>query len=489
MPGGMGGRGGKAPDTTSLYKTLGVAKNATASEIKKAYRKLAVKHHPDKGGDPDTFKEISKAYDIVGDEEKRSRYDQGGEDAVDGGGGDGGDIFSQMFGGGGQGRGRGGPKKGKSEEHALDVTLEDLYNGKVRKLSVTRQVIDKSVEVKQCAECDGTGVVIQMIRMGPMVQQTQAACGSCNGKGVTCKKKRIKEVLEVPVQKGAPSGHKVTFQEKSDEHPGVIPGDVVFVLNEAPHAVFKRRGADLYIEKKISLVEALCGFEMEITHLDGRILIVRSKPGEVVAPVLYDPFAAESEEGEWETIKDTDVTLEDVAKAETTDVDALKQACSKGQLKGKGIGCFVTSNGVTTFKQGTREECLAKSKPKRGATLYIIADPNASAGARTMKCVEGEGLPTFRDQTEHGNLFLILTIEFPENMAPEACSALRGILPPPLNTVTAEEGGENVDICELVSKDPVQSFNYNKPVTKEDDDDEGQGHGHGGGQNVQCAQQ
>merc|ERR1712166_854749 len=364
---GGGGMGGPRPDvdTTGLYKTLGVAKNATASEIKKAYRKLAVKHHPDKGGDPDTFKEISKAYDIVGDEEKRSRYDQGGEDAVDGGGGDGGDVFSRMFGGGGQGRrGGGGPKKGKSEEHALDVTLEDLYNGKVRKLSVTRQVIDKSVEVKQCNECDGQGVVIQMIRMGPMVQQTQAACGSCGGKGVTCKKKRIKEVLEVPVQKGSPDGNKVVFAEKSDEHPGVTPGDVIFVLKEQAHATFKRNGADLYIEKSISLVEALCGFEMEIEQLDGRTLIVRSSPGEVITPVKYDPFASTEDDQEWEVLENKDCSLEDIARAETTDVDALKQACSKGQLRGKGIGCFITRNGTTTFKQGTRPSAWLQAQPK-----------------------------------------------------------------------------------------------------------------------------
>jgi DnaJ family protein A protein 2 len=489
--GGMGGgRPRKDVDTTALYKVLGVEKNASGSEIKKAYRKLAVKHHPDKGGDPDTFKEISKAYDILGDEEKRTQYDQFGEEGVGGAGGDGGDIFDMMFNGGRGGRrgGGGGQKKGKEEVHPLDVTLEDLYNGKVRTLSVTRQVIDRSVEVKTCQECDGQGVVIQMIRMGPMIQQTQQACSSCNGKGVTCKKKRVKEVLEVPVQKGAPTGHRVTFTEKSDEHPGITPGDVVFVLNEQPHGVFKRRGADLYIERSISLVEALCGFEMEIKHLDGRTLIVRSNPGDVITPVLYDPFAAESEDVEWEVRENTDCQLEDVARAETTDVDMLKQACSKGQLKGKGIGAFIVSKtGNTTFKQGTREECLAACKPKQGATMYILSDPDAAKGNRMMKCVVGEGMPTFRDQTEYGNLFLILNIQFPDTIAAEAIPTLRGLLPPPLNSVTAKEGEENVDVCTLETKDPVASYNYNKPVTQDEDEDEG--HGMGSGGNVQCAQQ
>merc|ERR1712164_163319 len=122
---GMGGGRRKDVDTTKLYKVLGVEKNASASEIKKAYRKLAVKHHPDKGGDPDTFKEISKAYDILGDEEERTQYDQFGEEGVGGAGGDAGDIFDMMFNPGQRhGRGGGGQKKGKDEVHPLDVSLE-----------------------------------------------------------------------------------------------------------------------------------------------------------------------------------------------------------------------------------------------------------------------------------------------------------------------------------------------------------------------------
>merc|ERR1719230_323474 len=112
FPGGGGRRGsGKSTDTTKFYKLLDVEKNASDSDIKKAYRKLAIKHHPDKGGDPERFKEITRAYEVLSDREKRQKYDQGGEEAVDGEGGmDAGDIFSSFFGGGGGG-GRGGRKK------------------------------------------------------------------------------------------------------------------------------------------------------------------------------------------------------------------------------------------------------------------------------------------------------------------------------------------------------------------------------------------
>merc|ERR1711998_16177 len=129
-----GGRGRKPVDTTKYYELLGVEKDASESEIKKAYRKLAMKHHPDKGGDPDTFKKMTGAHTILSDSEKRSRYDRGGIEAVDGGGGGGGNPFG--FGGGGRSSGR---KKGENVTRPLPVTLEDLYNGKTKKLKITRQ--------------------------------------------------------------------------------------------------------------------------------------------------------------------------------------------------------------------------------------------------------------------------------------------------------------------------------------------------------------
>merc|ERR1719324_1676642 len=114
--GGMGGRGSKKPaDTTKFYKLLEVDKNASDSDIKKAYRKLAIKHHPDKGGDPETFKEITRAYEVLSDSEKRSKYDRFGEEGLEDGGGDAGDIFESFFGGGGR-RGSGGRKRQKTKD-------------------------------------------------------------------------------------------------------------------------------------------------------------------------------------------------------------------------------------------------------------------------------------------------------------------------------------------------------------------------------------
>merc|ERR1719226_52490 len=178
MPGGMGGRGGRSSkpvDTTGFYKALEVEKGASEPEIKKAYRKLAVKHHPDKGGDPEKFKEITRAYEVLSDPEKREKYNRFGEEGVDGegGGGDPSDIFDAFFGGGGRRRGGGGKRsrpKTKDVVQQLKVPLEQMYNGATKKMAVTRQVIDKSKGVQSCSECDGRGVKVEVIRMGPMIQ-------------------------------------------------------------------------------------------------------------------------------------------------------------------------------------------------------------------------------------------------------------------------------------------------------------------------------
>merc|ERR1719324_1969322 len=132
----------------------------------------------------------------------------------------------------------------------------------------------------------------------------QSTCQDCGGQGKSFSTKQQREILEVLIQKGSPDGHKVPFREMADEHPEADTGDVIFVLKQQEHADFKRKGADLYIERKISLVEALCGFELEITHLDGRKLLVKTNPGDIVKPMEqgFDPFADTDKKMEWEVI-------------------------------------------------------------------------------------------------------------------------------------------------------------------------------------------
>lgn len=211
----------------------------------------------------------------------------------------GGDIFSQMFGGGMGGRERG-PQKGKSVQHAIKVTLEDIFKGKTSKIAVNRDRICKKCDGKggidgansTCPGCRGRGMKTRMTMLGPgMYTQSTGPCEDCNGTGEqideankcqACNGKKVlkeKKVIEAVIDKGAPHGEKYIFHGESDEHPDKEPGDVVIVVNEQPHKLFKRKGADILMEKDITLLESLTGVDFIVKHLDGTNLRIKSAPG------------------------------------------------------------------------------------------------------------------------------------------------------------------------------------------------------------------
>jgi len=283
--GGRPRRPQKDVDTSQLYDTLGLSKDCDEKELRRAYLKLSKTHHPDRGGDEKKFKEINTAYNTLKDPEKRAAYDKYGMEGVaddsQGGGGGGADIFSELF--GGRSRGPQGPKKGPSVNHPLKVSLQDVYNGKTVKLAVQRKVIVG--DVVKCETCNGQGAVMQVRQIGPgMIQQMQSACEECSGQGFMAKTKKEREVLEVHVEKGVKNGHKITFRGKGDEVPNMETGDINFVINVKEHDMFMRKGADLLITKKVSLNQALCGFSYKFTHLDGRVIVIKTKPGEIIQP-------------------------------------------------------------------------------------------------------------------------------------------------------------------------------------------------------------
>nr|GMD07508.1 DnaJ protein homolog [Ipomoea batatas] len=234
-------RAPKKSDNTKYYEILGVPKEASQDDLKKAYRKAAIKNHPDKGGDPEQFKELAQAYEVLSDPEKREIYDQYGEEALKEGMGSGGgmhdpfDIFQSFFGGsrfggGGSSRGRR-QRRGEDAVHPLKVSLEDLYNGTSKKLSLSRNVL--------CVKCKGKG---------------SKSADECKGTGETINDKDRWKVLEVHVENGMQNGQKITFPGEADEAPDTVTGDIVFILQQKEHLKFKRKGDDLFFEHTLTLL-------------------------------------------------------------------------------------------------------------------------------------------------------------------------------------------------------------------------------------------
>ncbi|CAI7999211.1 DnaJ homolog subfamily A member 2 [Geodia barretti] len=301
-----------------LYEILGVPKNTSLSDIKRAHHRLARQYHPDReGGNDEKFKEVQTAYEILSDSEKREMYDRYGMDGVreSGGGGMGpmsdmfpSGLFSQFFGGdsfGGFGGGRRRRPRAETIGIPLDVTLEDVYSGATKHVEYKRKVLCKTCSgtggkhgtVVRCRNCKGSGIQVSHRPIGPgMVQQIQSMCGDCGGTGdfirekdrcKKCKGKRVIEIdekLEVIVSPGMSHNQKIPFRGKADEIPDGDAGDLIVILQEQDHALFKRVGIDLMMEKTITLNEALCGCEFVVKHLDGQQLLVKTNPGEAIAP-------------------------------------------------------------------------------------------------------------------------------------------------------------------------------------------------------------
>jgi DnaJ-related protein SCJ1 len=294
------------------YKILGVPRDATPKQIKKSYRELSLKYHPDKPtGDADKFAEISNAYEVLNDEDKRRTYDQYGEEGLKEGGRGSFknpfDIFSSFGfgGGGGGGRGQAEQKKGANIEIPLYVTLKDLYLGKEMKVANKKQTLcpkcrgtgaKKADDVQTCPVCNGAGVRVQVQQLGPgFVTQTQTTCDKCGGKGkiaksvcTACSGSKVatgEDKFTVVVERGMVENHPITFEQDADENPDVIPGDVIFRIKTLTHKRFTRKGDDLHATMTISLLEALVGFEKRFKHLDNHEVTIHkmdiTKPGEI----------------------------------------------------------------------------------------------------------------------------------------------------------------------------------------------------------------
>lgn len=261
----------KPVDNTKLYETLEISRDADPKEIKKAYKRLSRVHHPDRGGDAEKFKEINEANEILSDPAKRKIYDKCGLEGVsenDAG------LFNNK-------RYRTpGPRKGPNIDYPLRVKLEDLYNGKTRKLAINRKVIIG--ETQKCDRCNGSGVIFEDRKIGGMFLQGQQTCRSCQGRGEIAETKSERKEIEVHIDKGMANHQRIRFRGLADEYPNTETGDVNIIIEEQKHSLFKRKGADLLVVREISLNQALCGWTWKFNHLDGRTIVVKTKEGEIL---------------------------------------------------------------------------------------------------------------------------------------------------------------------------------------------------------------
>eukprot|EP00250_Pteridium_aquilinum_P009141 c18467_g1_i2 orf=273-1313(-) len=268
----------------SYYDILQVPKSASDDQIKKSFRKLALKFHPDKnpGNEEATkrFAEINNAYEVLIDREKRNIYDQYGEEGLKqnnarGGGGGGGfaqDIFRQFF-GGGMGGDEEEDKTPKGDDVVVEIfaSLEDLYSGNTMKIWREKNVLKPAPGKRDC-NCKNQ-VFHKQIGPGMFQQFTQQVCEKCPN----VKFEREGYVITIDIEKGMPDGHEVILDEEGEPIVDGDPGDLKFKIFTQNHDRFQRDGSNLNTSVTISLLEALVGFEKEISHLDGHKVSIGTK--------------------------------------------------------------------------------------------------------------------------------------------------------------------------------------------------------------------
>ena len=287
------------------YEILGISKGASESEIKKAYRKLAIKYHPDKNPDDsdaeEKFKEAAEAYEVLSNPEKKQRYDQFGHAGMGNQGGFGGgggmnmdDIFSQFgdifggaFGGGGfGGGGRGGrrTRRGSNLRVKIKLTLEEIANGVEKKIKVNKLINADGVEFKTCSTCGGSGQITRVTQTILGAMQTASTCHVCQGSGQTIGKrpagvdasglKREETVIPIDIPAGVEEGMQLNVQGQGNAAPGGgIPGDLLVVIEEEEHPDLKRENSHLHYDAYVSFIDAALGASVEVPLITGKAKI------------------------------------------------------------------------------------------------------------------------------------------------------------------------------------------------------------------------
>ncbi|GAA5859269.1 hypothetical protein JCM1840_003826 [Sporobolomyces johnsonii] len=303
---------------TDYYKVLGVSKDVSEKELKKAYRKLSKQYHPDKNPDEEAkakFLQVSRSFEVLSDPEKRKTYDRYGEEGLKqrengGGSGDPFDVFRRAFGFGGGGQQ--GQRRGQNMLAEIEVDLKAVYEGDSMKFSIARKAICEQCDgtgarsdkdIVECPTCEGRGIRLVRHQLGPGIfQQVQMHCDRCGGRGKAikhlcpvCKGHRIVDAqsdLILHIDRGMPEGAEVVFEGEADESPDWVAGDVVVkVRSKREKGGFIRKESNLYWKEPISAAEALLGFKHTVKGLDGHDIVL-SRTG-VTQPGFVDVIQGE----------------------------------------------------------------------------------------------------------------------------------------------------------------------------------------------------
>ncbi len=291
-----------------FYEILGVGKSASKDELKKAYRKIAVKYHPDKNPDnpkaEDKFKEAAEAYEVLSDDQKRQQYDRFGHEGMRGSGGFGGgggmsmdDIFSQFgdvfgghnpfesfFGGGGGSSRRSSGRRGSNLRIKISLTLQEIARGAEKKIKVNRLVVADGVTYKDCGTCGGSGQMRKVVNtmLGQMV--SASTCHTCNGSGKIIDRRppgvdgsgllQKEEVIDIKIPAGVGEGMQLSMSGNGNHGPNGGPaGDLLIVIEEKPDDLLKRDGNNVIFDLHLNFVDAVLGTSAEVPTIDGKVKI------------------------------------------------------------------------------------------------------------------------------------------------------------------------------------------------------------------------